>query len=71
MRKYKNETEFLILSINKIKMTQDLIKEKQMKELNQEINEIKNKIDNEQNKDEKKNMIMLLALGNYLIAKMK
>jgi len=56
MRKYKNETEFLILSINKIKMTQDLIKEKQMEELNHEISEIKNKIDNEQNKDEKKNI---------------
>ena len=31
MRKYKNETEFLILSINKIKMTLDKIKEKKIK----------------------------------------
>jgi hypothetical protein len=56
MRKYKKETEFLILSINKIKMTLDLIKEKQMEELNKEISEIKDKIDSEQNKDEKKNI---------------
>ena len=56
MRKYKKETEFLILSINKIKMTLDLIKGKQMEELNKEISEIKNKIDSEQNKDEKKNI---------------
>ena len=71
MRKYKKETEFLILSINKIKMTLDLIKEKQMEELNKEISEIKNKIDSEQNKDEKKNMITLLVLRNYSIVKMK
>ena len=56
MRKFKKETEFLILSINKIKMTLDLIKEKQMEELNKEISEIKDKIDSEQNKDEKKNI---------------
>ena len=56
MRKYKKETEFLILSINKIKMTLDLIKEKQMEELNKEISEIKDKIDSEQNKEEKKNI---------------
>ena len=56
MRKYKKETEFLILSINKIKMTLDLIKEKQMEELNKEISEIKDKIDSEPNKDEKKNI---------------
>ena len=56
MRKYKAETEFLILSINKIKMTQDLIKEKQLEQINNEIAEIKTKMDNEQNKDEKKSI---------------
>jgi hypothetical protein len=54
MRKYKNETEFLILSINKIKMTLDKIKEKKIEDVNKEISEIKNKMDNEQNEDEKK-----------------
>ena len=56
MRKYKNETEFLILSINKIKMTLDKIKEKKIEDVNKEISEIKNKMDNEQNEDEKKNI---------------
>ena len=56
MRKYKNEAEFLILSINKIKMTLDKIKEKKIEDVNKEISEIKNKMDNEQNEDEKKNI---------------
>ena len=56
MRKYKKETEFLILSINKIKMTQDLIKEKKIEELNEKIAEFKNKIGNEQDKETKKNI---------------
>ena len=56
MRKYKKETEFLILSINKIKMTQDLIREKQLEEVDKEILDIKGKMDNEENQDEKKNI---------------
>ena len=56
IRKYKNEAEFLILSINKIKMTLDKIKEKKIEDVNKEISEIKNKMDNEQNEDEKKNI---------------
>jgi ABC-type multidrug transport system fused ATPase/permease subunit len=55
-RKYKKETEFLILSINKIKMTQDLIKQKQLEEINKEISDIKDKMKNEENKEEKKNI---------------
>ena len=72
MRKYKKETEFLILSINKIKMTQDLIRKKQLEEVNKEISEIKNRFDNEQNEEEKKNVkkeydniVELKELYNY------
>ena len=72
MRKYKKETEFLILSINKIKMTQDLIKQKFLAEINQELTEIKDKIKKEQNEDEKKilkdeynNIEELKELYNY------
>ena len=54
MRKYKKETEFLVLSINKIKMTQDLIKQKLLAEIHQEIKEMKDKIKKEQNEEEKK-----------------
>ena len=54
MRKYKKETEFLILSINKIKMTQDLIKQKLLAEVNQEITEIKDKMKKEVDEEEKK-----------------
>ena len=53
MRKYKKEAEFLILSINKILMTQDLIKQKLLAEIDQEITEMNDKIKNEQNKEEK------------------
>ena len=56
MRKYKKETEFFILSINKIKMTQDKINEKNLGDVNNQINEIKGRLDGEQNKDEKKNI---------------
>lgn len=54
MRKYKKETEFLILSINKIKMTQDLIKQKLLAEVDQEITDIKEKMQNEEDEEKKK-----------------
>ena len=55
MRKYKNETEFLILSINKIKMTQDKINNLNMEELDKEISEAKQIMDQENDKEEKTN----------------
>ena len=55
MKKYKKETEFLILSINKIKMAQDKINNLNMEELNKEINEAKQLIDQENDEEEKKN----------------
>ena len=54
MRKYKNETEFIILSMNKIKLTQEKIKDLNMEELNKEINEAKEKMDQENDVEEKK-----------------
>ena len=49
MRKYKKETEFLILSINKIKLAQDIMKEKDLEQLNKEKSELSEKLKNEQN----------------------
>lgn len=54
MKKYKNETEFIILSINKIKMTQEKIKNTTKEELNKEIQKAKDKMDKENNEEEKK-----------------
>jgi len=54
MRKYKNETEFLILSINKIKLTQEKIKNTNIEDLNNEIKDAKEKMDQENDPDEKK-----------------
>ena len=54
MRKYKNETEFLILSINKIKLTQDKIKNTNKDDLQKEINEAKDAMDQENVPEEKK-----------------
>ena len=53
MRKYKNETEFLILSINKIKLALDIMKEKDLEALNKEKSELSEKLKNEQNEEEK------------------
>jgi len=54
MRKYKYETEFMILSMNKIKLTQEKIKTLNMEELDREINDAKEKMDQEADKEEKK-----------------
>ena len=54
MRKYKNETEFLFLSINKIKLTQEKIKNTSLEDLNNEIKEAKDKMNQENNEEEKK-----------------
>ena len=53
MRKYKKETEFLILSINKIKLAQDIMKEKDLEQLNKEKSELSEILKNEQNEEEK------------------
>ena len=54
MRKYKNETEFIILSINKIKMTQEKIKNTSVEEINKELQNVKDIMDKEENEEEKK-----------------
>ena len=54
-RKYKNETEFLILSINKIKLTQDKIKNTNQDDLQKEIKNAKDAMDQENDLEEKKN----------------
>ena len=54
MRKYRDETEFMIISINKIKLTQEKIKSLSIEELNNEIKEAKEKMDSETNKEQKK-----------------
>ena len=54
MRKYKKETEFIILSINKIKMTQEKIKNTTEEEINNEIKNAKDIMDQENNEEEKK-----------------
>jgi len=54
MRKYKNETEFIVLSINKIKLAQEKINSLNMDDLKKEINEAKENMNQEKDKDGKK-----------------
>ena len=54
MRKYRDETEFMIISINKIKLTQEKIKSLSIETLKNEIKEAKERMDSETNKDQKK-----------------
>ena len=54
MRKYRDETEFMIISINKIKLTQEKIKCLSIETLKNEIKEAKERMDSETNKDQKK-----------------
>ena len=53
MRKYKKETEFLILSINKIKLTLSIINKKDLDEVKKEKSEIKKRLKNEENEEVK------------------
>ena len=54
MRKYKDETEFIIISINKIKLTQEKIITLSIETLKKEIKEAKESMDSETNKEQKK-----------------
>ena len=54
MRKYKNETEFIVLSINKIKLTQEKINNLNMEDLPKQIHEAKKNMIQEEDKDWKK-----------------
>ena len=54
MRKYKNETEFIVLSINKIKLAQEKINNLNMEDLTKQIYEAKENMKQEEDKDEKK-----------------
>ena len=54
MRKYKNETEFMSISINKIKLTQEKIKSLNIDTLKNQIKEAKEKMDSETDKEQKK-----------------
>ena len=54
MRKYRDETEFMIISINKIKLTQEKIKSLSIETLKNEIKEAKERMDSETNKEQKK-----------------
>ena len=54
MRKYKNETEFIILSINKIKLAQEKTNNLNMEDLSKQIYEAKEDMNQEKDKDEKK-----------------
>jgi hypothetical protein len=45
MRKYRDETEFMIISINKIKLTQEKIKSLNIDFLENQIKEAKEKMD--------------------------
>ena len=54
MRKYRDETEFMIISINKIKLTQEKIKCLSIETLKKEIKEAKERMDSETNKEQKK-----------------
>ena len=54
VRKYKNETEFIVLSINKIKLTQEKINNLNMEDLSKEISEAKENMKQEEDKEEKK-----------------
>ena len=54
MRKYKDETEFMSISINKIKLTQEKIKSLNIETLENQIKEAKEKLDLETDKEQKK-----------------
>ena len=54
MRKYKNETEFIVLSINKIKLAQEKINNLNLDDLKKEIKEAKEDMNQEKDKDGKK-----------------
>ena len=54
MRKYKNETEFIILSIYKIKMAQEKINSLNMEDLSKQISETKDNMNQEEDIEEKK-----------------
>ena len=54
MRKYRDETEFMIISINKIRLTQEKIKSLSIETLENQIKEAKERIDSETNKEQKK-----------------
>ena len=54
MRKYKDETEFMSISINKIKLTQEKIKSLNIDTLENQIKEAKEKMDLETDKQQKK-----------------
>ena len=54
MRKYRDETEFIIISINKIRLTQEKIKSLSIDTLKREIKEAKEKMDSETNTGQKK-----------------
>jgi hypothetical protein len=54
VRKYKNETEFIVLSINKIKLTQEKINNLNMEDLIKEISDAKENMNQEEDKEEKK-----------------
>ena len=54
MRKYRDETEFIIISINKIKLTQEKIKTLSIETLKNEIKEVKERMNSETNKEQKK-----------------
>ena len=54
VRKYKNETEFIVLSINKIKLAQEKTNNLNMEDLSKQIYEAKEDMNQEKDKDEKK-----------------
>ena len=54
MRKYRDETEFMVISIIKIKLTQEKIKWLSIETLKKEIKEAKERMDLETNKEQKK-----------------
>ena len=55
VRKYKSETEFIFLSINKIKMAQEKTSNLNMEDLDKQIYEAKDNMNQEENPEEKKN----------------
>ena len=55
VRKYKSETEFIVLSINKIKMAQEKTSNLNMEDLDKQIYEAKDNMNQEENPEEKKN----------------
>ena len=55
VRKYKSETEFIVLSINKIKMAQEKASNLNMEDLDKQIYDAKDNMNQEENPEEKKN----------------